>query len=73
MELQANGYYTASHNSSITEGILALYDSDGLSKNDALAFITRQIFNSELIKGWRPGALASLDMYEIKKAKTYGE
>lgn len=40
-EIQVNGNYTASHNSLTTEDSFALYDSDGLSKDDAIGFMVR--------------------------------
>lgn len=49
--LQANRNYTESHNSLKMEGILDLYDSRRLSKNDPLGFISKLIFNLAIIKG----------------------
>lgn len=60
--------YISSHNCLTTEYILALYDSLRLTKKP-LGFLTQILFNLAILRGWRPGALANLELGQIKKVK----
>lgn len=61
-----------SHNLLSKDDVMKLYESDMISKEDPLLFLTRLIFDSALVTSWIPGKLYNPEVTDVVWTKHKG-